>query len=135
MTVGEQLRWWGLGLFVLLVVLWFLASPLLPFILGAAIAYLADPLADRLERAGLSRMMATVTLSVGIAGFFFLVALFLVPAVIDQVRSLIAGAPDHIRSIQSFISNALPVDAPDDGMAARMISMLQGRAEEWSVRV
>ncbi|MEM6355401.1 MAG: AI-2E family transporter [Pseudomonadota bacterium] len=135
MTVGEQLRWWGLGLAVLLIILWFLASPLLPFILGAAIAYLADPLADRLERAGLSRMMATVTLSVGIAGFFFLVALFLVPAVIDQVRTLIASAPDHIRSVQAFINNALPVDAPDDGMFARMVAMLQGRAEEWSVRV
>ncbi|MEM7497286.1 MAG: AI-2E family transporter, partial [Pseudomonadota bacterium] len=104
MTIGEQLRWWGLGLAVLLLVVWSLAGPLLPFILGAAIAYLADPLADRLQRAGLSRMMATVTLSVGLAGFFFLVALFLVPAVIDQVRSLIAGAPDHVRSIQAFLT-------------------------------
>ncbi|MEM7498847.1 MAG: AI-2E family transporter, partial [Pseudomonadota bacterium] len=76
-----------------------------------------------------------VTLSVGLAGFFFLVALFLVPAVIDQVRSLIAGAPDHVRSIQAFLTEKLPVDAPGEDMVGRMISVLQGRAEEWSVRV
>ena len=31
-------------------------STLLPFLLGAAIAYFLDPIADRLERLGLSRV-------------------------------------------------------------------------------
>ena len=35
---------------------------LLPFVAGMALAYLLDPLASRLERFGLSRLMATLTI-------------------------------------------------------------------------
>ncbi|MEM7526445.1 MAG: AI-2E family transporter [Pseudomonadota bacterium] len=135
MTVGEQLRWWGLGLVVFLALLWFLADPLLPFILGAAIAYLADPIADRLERTGMSRMMATVTLSVGLAFFFFAVALLLVPAVIDQVRTLIAAAPGYVERAHGIMATLAPEGTADTGIVGRMVNMLQGRAEDWSVRV
>ena len=47
-----------------IVLLWLLSEALLPFILGAAIAYLTDPLADWLERRGLGRVLATVRLPV-----------------------------------------------------------------------
>ncbi|MEM6972468.1 MAG: AI-2E family transporter [Pseudomonadota bacterium] len=137
MTVGEQLRWWGLGLAVSLLLVWFLSAPLLPFILGAAIAYLADPAADRLEALGLSRLSATVSLSLTLAFFFFGAALLLVPAVIDQVRSLIENAPAYIDTAQSLIVKLS--SAPEGGKAAalfdRMTTILQERTESWSVRV
>ena len=53
-----------IGLAAFIVLLWFLTDALLPFVLGAALAYLTDPLADRLERAGLSRLLATVVITV-----------------------------------------------------------------------
>ena len=46
MTVGEQFRWWGIGFAAFIVLLWFLSDAILPFVLGAALAYLTDPLAD-----------------------------------------------------------------------------------------
>ena len=54
-----QLQFWGIGLAIFVLVLWLLGSTLLPFLLGAAIAYFLDPLADRLQRLGLSRALAT----------------------------------------------------------------------------
>ena len=51
--VGGQVRFWGVIALLLLLVLWLLWDVLLPFLLGAILAYLLDPLADRLERAGL----------------------------------------------------------------------------------
>ena len=42
-----------------MIILWFLGDVLLPFVLGGAIAYFLDPVADRLERLGLSRVAAT----------------------------------------------------------------------------
>ena len=60
MSVREQLTYWSLGLLAFVLVLWFLSDALLPFVLGAAIAYLTDPFAGWMERKGLSRVLATV---------------------------------------------------------------------------
>ena len=60
MTVREQLGYWGLGLLVFILMLWLLADALLPFVLGATVAYLTDPLAGWLERRGIGRVLATV---------------------------------------------------------------------------
>ena len=40
--------------------LWLLSDVLLPFVAGMALAYLLDPLADRLERLGVSRLVAAL---------------------------------------------------------------------------
>ena len=55
----DQLKYWGIAAVVFSVTLWFLGDVLLPFVLGGAIAYFLDPVADRLEKMGFSRVMAT----------------------------------------------------------------------------
>jgi len=50
LPVSLQLRYWGISAVFFGLVLWFLGDMLLPFILGGAIAYLLDPIADRMER-------------------------------------------------------------------------------------
>ena len=42
-TVGQQARIWGIAALVFLVLLWLLGDILLPFVLGAILAYLLDP--------------------------------------------------------------------------------------------
>ncbi|MEL7346874.1 MAG: AI-2E family transporter [Pseudomonadota bacterium] len=135
MTVGEQLRWWGLGTVITIALIWVLSDPLLPFILGAVIAYLADPLADRLEAMGMNRLGATVSLSVGIAGIFFLGTLFVVPALIDQVRDLIDNAPGYLAQAEGLIARIAPEVQSEGSLYERMGTMLEQKAEEWSVRV
>ena len=67
--VQTQAKWWGIAAVLLLLTMWLLGGAVLPFILGAGVAYLLDPVADRLERAGLSRTMSVVL----ITGFALLV--------------------------------------------------------------
>ncbi len=84
---------------------------LLPFVIGITIAYFFDPVADRLEAAGLSRTVAT---SVILLGFFIattgmIVLLFpmlqkqvvaafqLVPALIDRIKDIAAPLLDQLR--------------------------------------
>ena len=55
-SAERQLQFWGIGFAVFVLVLWLLGATLLPFLLGAALAYFLDPVADRLERLGLSRV-------------------------------------------------------------------------------
>ena len=59
LPVQQQVKIWGIAAAVFFLALWFLGDVLMPFILGGAIAYLLDPLADRLEARGLSRGAAT----------------------------------------------------------------------------
>ena len=60
-TPRRQLQFWGLGTLVFVLLMWLLGDTLLPFFAGAAIAYFLDPIADRLERLGMGRAMATST--------------------------------------------------------------------------
>src|SRR5260370_37271501 len=57
-------RFWIGGAVVFLLVLWLLNDILLPFVVGAVIAYFFDPVVARLQRAGLSRTWATPTLTI-----------------------------------------------------------------------
>ena len=65
LPVREQAKYWGIAAAVFLLALWFLGDVILPFVLGGAVAYCLDPIADRLERMGASRGLAT-----GIITFF-----------------------------------------------------------------
>ena len=47
LPIRQQMTYWGVALAVLLVLMWYLGPVLLPFLVGAAIAYILDPLADR----------------------------------------------------------------------------------------
>jgi len=61
--IKDQAKVWGVVLIVAFVALWFAGSVLLPFLVGGALAYFLDPVADRLERAGLSRVAATALIT------------------------------------------------------------------------
>ena len=63
MTLQRQIGFWVGSLLVFVLFLVVLRDVLLPFIAALALAYLLDPLADRLERWGLSRLTATIASS------------------------------------------------------------------------
>jgi len=117
LSIREQVRWWGVGIAVLALIMWSLGNVIMPFVAGAAIAYFLDPVADRLERVGCTRVLATVTITVG-AGFV-LVALVLVlmPIFINQLAALIAQAPTYSEAIQTVLQERIPaLMEPDSGV-------------------
>ena len=68
-TSAQPTRWrfWLGAAIVFLVVLWLLNDILLPFVVGAVLAYFFDPVVGRLQRAGLSRTWATIVVTVAAA--------------------------------------------------------------------
>ena len=99
MTQGQRLKFWAAGLLVALLALYVLRGVLLPFVAGMAIAFFLDPLADRLERAGLSRTAATAL----ITGTFFLVlvvlAVILLPLIQEQVVAFVHRVPTYVDTL------------------------------------
>ncbi|MBM3604979.1 MAG: AI-2E family transporter, partial [Alphaproteobacteria bacterium] len=82
--VRKQIMWWGIAASALLLTLWLLGQAVLPFILGAGVAYLLDPIADRLERAGLSRTLSVVAITFVVVLAFVAVVLLIMPLLIRQ---------------------------------------------------
>ena len=139
MTLGEQAKWWTIALGALILVLLLLANVLLPFVLGAAIAYLCDPLADRLEAKGLSRTVATVLITAAALLIAITAILVLTPLLIDQIRLAVDAAPGIIGAIKSFLeTKALPLLMPDlgaDNLLTEALSKFQEQVQRISVTI
>ncbi len=104
----EQLKYWGLGAVVLFALLWFLGDVILPFLVGGALAYFLDPLADRLERLGLSRVLATTVISLLALLVIVLLVLAVIPTLIQQLTALINSAPAIALQLQAFLVERFP---------------------------
>ena len=96
MTPAQQLRYWALGLAVFLALLYVLRGILAPFVIGMAVAYLLDPVCDRLERRGLSRTLATTVVTVAFILVVAAALLLLVPLVVSQAASLLENVPAYV---------------------------------------
>ena len=107
MTAERQLRFWLVSLIVFLIGLYLLRDVLLPFVAGMAVAYLLDPLCDRLEGWGLSRTLATTIITVVFLVLVVLVALLLVPLFAGQVTRLVGLLPEVFEALRGFLAEAL----------------------------
>jgi predicted PurR-regulated permease PerM len=94
----KQFQYWTLATAVVVFLLWALGDVLTPFILGGAVAYCLDPIADRLEKWGLSRVMSTIVITLSAVFIFVLLFLLVVPTLIGQLGQLIS-------QIGTFIEN------------------------------
>jgi phosphoribosylaminoimidazole-succinocarboxamide synthase len=97
----ENHTWLALAVLVVLAGLIYALAPVLtPFLAGALLAYIFNPLADRLEKFGLGRSFATflVLLSVGLAAVGL--ALLVIPLFASQIQLLTARLPEYLGWIQ-----------------------------------
>ena len=108
LPVKDQIRYWTIATVAFLVILWFLGDVILPFVLGGAIAYFLDPIADRIERMGASRAVATTIITLGALLIFVLMALLVIPLLVQQAVSLFDTAPKLFQDLQGFLTAKFP---------------------------
>ncbi len=140
MTVERHLRFWLIGLAVFLVALFLLRGVLLPFVAGMAIAYLLDPICDRLEGWGLSRTLATTLLTVAFLILSVVGFLLLLPVLAGQVMSLLERVPDFVETLRGQLTRLLAlVEARvDPAMMEQIEGALAGSSERlvtWATRL
>ncbi|MCY1663982.1 AI-2E family transporter [Rhizobium sp. SL86] len=78
---------------------------LLPFVAGMALAYFLDPVADWLERRGLSRLMATVVILIGFVLMFAIALMIVIPLIISQFAEFAQILPQYITQLQQLIAS------------------------------
>jgi predicted PurR-regulated permease PerM len=102
MNLRTQVIFWLGALLFLLLFLWVFSDILLPFILGMALAYLLDPLADRLERLGMSRFWATIAIVLLSVLVLILTALIVLPLLFSQLASFLDRLPSYVTQLQAL---------------------------------
>ncbi|HRO13552.1 MAG TPA: AI-2E family transporter [Paracoccus sp. (in: a-proteobacteria)] len=122
--VHKQVWWWSGITAVMVLALWGLGNVMTPFLIGAGIAYVLDPIADRLESAGLSRTKAVALITI-IAVLAFLLALTLVvPMVVRQLAQFIEAAPGYFETAQTWLSARFPRALPEGGTLRSALTQL-----------
>jgi predicted PurR-regulated permease PerM len=103
-TVHRQALIW-LGIFAAgIAVLWLLHGILLPFVVGFAVAYLLDPLADRLARAGIGRTAASIFILLVFVTVVVTAVAALAPLLVAQFESFMENLPGYVERIQQIIT-------------------------------
>lgn len=99
-------RCWGLvGIIFFLWLLVVLSPVLTPFIIAALLAYLGDPLIDRLEEKGLSRTISVAVFFIVMLLLCLPLLLIIIPQLEEQSTRLVARFPQFINWVQE---NFLP---------------------------
>jgi predicted PurR-regulated permease PerM len=81
---------------------------LLPFVAGMVLAYFLDPVADRLQKVGLSRVMATVLILVSFLILLVLGLVILIPILAHQMTDFIGRLPEYLSRLQGLVTSYDP---------------------------
>ena len=139
MSIQRQIGFW-IGAFVVFAALvWLLSGMLLPFVAGMAIAYLLDPVVDRVEKWGASRLVATLLV---LLSFVLLVALAVIavtPLLVQQISGLLERLPELLRRLEEIARGlyqtrlgGLIADAANGEMTGSLADVVQ-KAIGWAV--
>jgi predicted PurR-regulated permease PerM len=140
MTLQRQAGIWFLALLTLILVLWLLQDILLPFIAGFVLAYFLDPVADRLERLGLSRLLATLLiLTLAVSGVVLSI-LIVAPILADQAVKLAQDLPELVKAFMGKLDAVTPQNIKDllsqaGGNSSGSIGEVASKATGWLATV
>jgi predicted PurR-regulated permease PerM len=125
MSFRDKLLLWVVGITLLILFIYNISSILLPFIVAMIFSYILNPSADRLQKLGVSRALATSI----IIGLFFttLIAIIalLAPLIYNQAIDLTKKIPEYLqlandRLLPTFNSylNEIAPEAAEKAMAS-----------------
>lgn len=122
MTRSQRVLFWIATFSAFILVVHLLKPILLPFIAGLGVAYLLDPLADKLEKKGLSRIGATTLITVIFFSLVIAIILLIAPLLQAQIVGVAQRLPEFIELVQRLaaenigkVKDLLPVGSLESG--------------------
>ncbi len=111
MNFKEHMPWWIFGA-AALVLLWLLTPILMPFVVGIGLAYIGNPLVNRLQHWRLSRTLAVSVVFIAIIFSTTLFLVLVIPPLEEQIETLITNIPDALHWIEKTALPALKIRLP-----------------------
>ncbi|MCW5722156.1 MAG: AI-2E family transporter [Devosia sp.] len=108
MNLRNQVLIW-IGFFAALILaLWIFRGILLPFVVGAALAYLLNPLVSQLQKWRINRAWATGIVLLSVVTIIISIFLMVLPLVVRQVIGLIQGLPGYAAELETLVRRWAP---------------------------
>jgi predicted PurR-regulated permease PerM len=130
---------WMVAIALLGWLIWLLAPVLTPFIAAALLAYIGDPLADRLQKLKLPRTVAVVTVFLLTFIAVGLLVLLVVPLIKTQVSAFLAALPGIIAQAEQVwlptITELVGIEADEDIGLGAFIARYSDMAGNWTATV
>ena len=119
--------------------MYLLAPVLTPFVAAALLAYIGDPLADRLQQWKLPRTLAVVAVFILTFLSIGLLLLLVVPLIRTQVGALFDALPEIVRQFEEVwlpnIAGYLDIDPGEDIGIGAFLSRYSDMAGSWGTKV
>ncbi len=97
---------------------------LLPFVVGILTAYFLDPAADRLEKWGFSRTMATTVIMICFFAVIIVAVIALLPLLLQQMGQLLLELPEYYHQLEILLQQHI-AKLPSDISLATFADMGQ----------
>jgi predicted PurR-regulated permease PerM len=102
---NRPIIFWIATFAMIIAVVVLLRKVLLPFVAGAALAYLLHPIATRLERFGFNRLLSTLTIVAMIAIAIAILIVITIPRLVAEVSYFIESLPLYVRRMQTLATD------------------------------
>ncbi len=127
---------WLVALAVTGLLLYLLAPVLTPFVAAGLLAYIGDPLADRLQQLKFPRTLAVVAVFLLTFGFLALLVLLVGPLIRQQVGALLAALPAITSQIEQVwlprIADLMNIELGNDVGLSAFLSRYSDMAGSWA---
>lgn len=99
----RQFYWWAIALFLGAAIFYVLSPVLAPFVAGTALGFLLDPVADRLQRLGASRLGAALLIVTLFVLVVVAAVLILLPILSHQLAAFLTALPGYIQTLHGLV--------------------------------
>ncbi len=127
---------WLVAMAVTGLLLYLLAPVLTPFVAAGLLAYIGDPLADRLQQLKFPRTLAVVAVFLLTFGFLALLVLLVGPLIRQQVGALLAALPAITSQIEQVwlprIADLMNIELGNDVGLSAFLSRYSDMAGSWA---
>lgn len=100
----QSTKWWLIsGIIVFLILLYYLSPMLTPFLIASLLAYLGNPLVNRMVTYKIPRPWAVTIVFIILFGIILLLLILLIPLLEHQIINFIDKVPDILNWIQNTV--------------------------------
>lgn len=124
----SQTIFWSVAFLIFLGLIWLLKGILLPFVLGAVIAYLLNPVVGRLEKLGMARRGAVLLM---LGSFFTVLTILLailLPILLREAMAFLDAAPGYVTYLWAKVQPMIV--AVQERLGYQITDQLQGLLQD-----
>jgi predicted PurR-regulated permease PerM len=105
MNLTRPIVFWIAMLAALVAVVTLLREVLLPFVAGMVLAYLLDPVANRIERLGMNRLLATLVIVILTVVAIAALLILTVPVIVRELAYFVENLPHYVGRLRALATD------------------------------